>query len=163
MSAPRLRSATAADLPTIRRALYLSATWRGERPEWPEPRVLAHDYFRQFWEDWGNRTGDIGVIALVAGEPVGAAFGRRFTVQHHAHGFVDELTPEIAVGVEPTHRGRGVGTALLEELAAQARAAGMPALSLSVELENRAQRLYRRLGFVEIDRDEDAIRMKRSL
>lgn len=163
MTALHLRAATRADLPAIRRALYLSATWRGEQSEWPEERVLDHAYFRLFWEGWGTHPTDIGVIAYIDGAPIGAAFGRRFSHDRHAHGFVDEATPEIAVGVEPEHRGRGVGTALLAELAARARQAGLPALSLSVEHDNRAQRLYRRLGYEELDRDEDAIRMRLAL
>ena len=44
-------------------------------------------------------------------------------------------------------RRQGVGSALLKALIAQARRDGLRALSLSVELENPARRLYEKLGF----------------
>jgi ribosomal protein S18 acetylase RimI-like enzyme len=153
-----IRPAFAADLAAIKRALYLAATWRGEQAGWPQERVLAHSYFVQFWDDWG-RLGDIAVVGECNGATLGAAFGWLFTADRHAHGFVDETTPEVGVGIEASHRRRGIGTNLLNALADVARADDIAALSLSVELGNPALRLYRRLGYVEIDRDEDAARM----
>lgn len=50
----------------------------------------------------------------------------------------------------PEHRGAGIGGALLHELIAEADGAGQP-LVIYVEKFNRAQTLYRRLGFVEAD------------
>ena len=46
----------------------------------------------------------------------------------------------------PEHRGGGIGTSLLEELAAEADAAGK-SLTIHVERMNPALRLYERLGF----------------
>ena len=43
------------------------------------------------------------------------------------------------------------------------RVNGVTRLSLSVELENRAMILYSRLGFVELDRDDNATRMVKDL
>lgn len=159
MSEYAIRSADADDIATIKRALYLAGTWRADGDHWPPERLLAHPYFHQFWSGWGQRRHDLGIIAESEGSPVGAAFARLFTSEQHAHGFVDEDTPEIAVGVEPDHRQRGVGTALLERLGVVAADAGLAALSLSVELDNPALRLYQDVGFVEIARDDGAVRM----
>ena len=49
----------------------------------------------------------------------------------------------------PDWRGRGIGTALMQWVCTQARAAGK-SVTVSVEKYNRAQTLYRRLGFREI-------------
>jgi ribosomal protein S18 acetylase RimI-like enzyme len=49
--------------------------------------------------------------------------------------------------VAPTFRGRGIGTALIEELMAEAGATGR-SLSIHVEMQNPARSLYERLGFV---------------
>ncbi len=54
------------------------------------------------------------------------------------YGFVDEETPELAIAVVPSRRGRGIGEALLEALCERARADGYGALSLSVERDNPA-------------------------
>ncbi|MFB0840468.1 MULTISPECIES: GNAT family N-acetyltransferase [unclassified Arthrobacter] len=53
----------------------------------------------------------------------------------------------------PGHRGRGVGTALMEGLIALASARGLRAISLSVEDGNRARVLYERLGFRKVGRN----------
>jgi ribosomal-protein-alanine N-acetyltransferase len=53
-----------------------------------------------------------------------------------------------SIAVHPTRRGRGLGTTLLREALARARAAGARFLALEVDRANRsALRLYRREGF----------------
>lgn len=95
---------------------------------------------------WGRR-GDGGVIALDEGFPVGAAWYRLFREIEPGYGFVDEQTPELAIAVVPSRRGRGLGRELLEGLFQQAREDGFSALSLSVERDNPAIFLYERYGF----------------
>lgn len=52
--------------------------------------------------------------------------------------------------VLPGYRGKGVGTALLEYVVAEARKQGVLRLMLLTDRQNkRAQALYRKLGFVE--------------
>lgn len=66
--------------------------------------------------------------------------------------YVDRGEREIRIvdiSLLPDHRGHGVGTRLLEELMAEAGEGGL-ALTIHVERNNRAQTLYRRLGFREI-------------
>jgi ribosomal protein S18 acetylase RimI-like enzyme len=53
--------------------------------------------------------------------------------------------------VDPPHRGRGIGTALLGCVAALAIERGSPLVELTVRADNRARRLYRRVGFQQID------------
>lgn len=61
--------------------------------------------------------------------------------------FLDELF------VQPSHRGRGLGTQALSVAADVCRAAGVQALHLEVDRANTdAQRLYRAHGFVDHDR-----------
>jgi ribosomal protein S18 acetylase RimI-like enzyme len=56
----------------------------------------------------------------------------------------------IDIALMPEYRGRGIGTALLRELLAEAAADGKR-LSIHVELHNPARRLYERLGFVPVE------------
>jgi ribosomal protein S18 acetylase RimI-like enzyme len=51
------------------------------------------------------------------------------------------------IAVAPAFRGRGIGTALIEELMAEAASSGR-SVSIHVELQNPARALYERLGFV---------------
>jgi ribosomal protein S18 acetylase RimI-like enzyme len=89
----------------------------------------------------------------------GVAYCRLFTEDDHGYGYVDDHTPGVAVAVREGRRGDGLGGRLLTELAEAARAAGFSRLSLSVEVENPARRLYERLGYREIPTDEQAVRM----
>ena len=53
------------------------------------------------------------------------------------------------IALLPDWRGRGIGTALMQWVCSQARAAGK-SVTVSVEKYNRAQTLYRQLGFRQI-------------
>jgi ribosomal-protein-alanine N-acetyltransferase len=55
------------------------------------------------------------------------------------------------IAVAADYQGRGIGTALLLELLAEARRRGVPHVDLEVKADNdTARRLYDRHGFVEI-------------
>ena len=60
--------------------------------------------------------------------------------------------PELAIAVRAEARRLGVGEALLLALLAHAGAQGVEEISLSVELDNPALRLYERLGFRRVGR-----------
>ena len=155
---PELRPLGAGDQRVLRAMLYEAAFWRpaGERP--PLEQALATPDLAPYVDGWG-RAGDRGLVADVRGEPVGAAWLRRFTTRDHGYGFVDEATPELSVGVDPSWRGRGIGRALLTGLLERARADGTRRVSLSVELDNPARRLYERAGFEVVEHDEGAATM----
>ena len=121
-----------------------------------------------YLEGWG-RPGDAAVVALDPedGRRVGAAWYRLMPPEKPGYGFVDASTPELAIGVVPEARGRGVGGALLPGLMEVARSRGFGALSLSVRRENTAAvRLYGRNGFVrvaEVGLDQPSWAMKAEL
>jgi ribosomal-protein-alanine N-acetyltransferase len=56
----------------------------------------------------------------------------------------------LLLAVHPAHRGRGLGTVLLERFVATARARGSARLFLEMRDGNAAETLYRRLGFISI-------------
>jgi ribosomal-protein-alanine N-acetyltransferase len=58
----------------------------------------------------------------------------------------------LLIAVDPRHRGRGVGTALLERFIAEARARGAERLFLEMREGNPAETLYRRSGFAVVGR-----------
>jgi len=99
---------------------------------------------------WG-RNGDAGVLALDEGFPVGAAWYRLFKEGEPGYGFVDEQTPELAIAVVPSRRGRGLGKEMLEALIARAKRDGFARLSLSVDRDNPSIGLYESFGFRKIE------------
>ena len=56
----------------------------------------------------------------------------------------------IDIALLPQHCGHGIGTGLLQDILGTARMSGRT-VSIHVELENPARRLYERLGFVAIE------------
>jgi GNAT superfamily N-acetyltransferase len=65
-----------------------------------------------------------------------------------AEGGIAALFEDLVV--HPAHRGRGVATALARFVIAEARRRGVLRLTLLTDMQNeRAQALYRKLGFVE--------------
>jgi ribosomal protein S18 acetylase RimI-like enzyme len=153
-----LRSLGYADVEVLRAMLYEAAFWRpdGERP--PLEQALASPDLAHYAAGWG-RAGDLGLVADVQAEPVGAAWLRRFAARDPGYGFVDEDTPELGIGVAEAWRGRGVGTALLTGLLERTRADGTHRVSLSVEVDNPSRRLYERAGFEIVEHTEGAVTM----
>ncbi|HEX9635059.1 MAG TPA: GNAT family N-acetyltransferase [Candidatus Limnocylindria bacterium] len=145
-SALVIRSVTPADEPFLWRVLSFSADLPPTEPP-PVDAVKQDAGLSPYLVGWG-RPGDAGVIAEVAGEPVGAAWHRHFPAAQPGYGFVAERIPEISVGVEAAWRGRGIGRALLTALFDRARSEGIEALSLSVDANNApAVALYQSMGF----------------
>jgi ribosomal protein S18 acetylase RimI-like enzyme len=145
-----IRPADAGDLPFLRAMLFEAAMWRAGVPRSAIAETVALLEIARYVEGWG-RAGDAGVIAVDGEQPVGAAWYRLFPADRPGYGFVDERTPELSMGVLAHARGRGVGTALVRALLEQARGAGFEAISLSVEPDNPAVRLYERAGFARVD------------
>jgi [ribosomal protein S18]-alanine N-acetyltransferase len=149
-----IREARREDEPFLSEMLYEAAIWRSGPKRSSASEVLSLPEIAVYISGWG-RPGDEGLIAEAeTGESVGAAWYRLFSEQAHGFGFVNAETPEITIAVREDVRGRGIGSALLDELIACARKGRFPALSLSVEADNPALRLYERSAFLVIRRDK---------
>jgi ribosomal protein S18 acetylase RimI-like enzyme len=148
-----VRRGGAQDVRFLRDMLHHAYYWKERAPgEGPGPVQL-------YVKAWG-RPGDTAVIAVEDGFPVGAAWYRLFPRDRPGYGFVDASTPELAVAVVPSRRGRGIGDALLTTLLDHAREDGHPALSLCVDRRNAgAIRVYERHGFQRVAEDEDTLTM----
>jgi ribosomal protein S18 acetylase RimI-like enzyme len=118
-----LRPETEADVPFLRR-LYISTRWEELAPviDWTDEQKIA--FLESQFES--------------AGTPMG-----RLYIDRQA-----DAMRVIDIALLPEWRGRGIGTALMEAVLAEARATGKE-IGISVEKFNPALRLYQRLGFRE--------------
>lgn len=107
----------------------------------------THPDLYEYVVDWGQAT-DIGVVALVAAQVVGAAWAR--PVQHENIADVPPAHHEIAIAVHPDFHGQGIGATLMAGLNALVDARHID-LALTVREGNPAIRLYQRAGFVVIE------------
>ncbi len=156
-----LREAREQDVPFLWEMLYDSLYVPTGQPPWPRS-ILEEPEIAHYLAGWG-RAGDTALLALQGGRPVGAAWYRQMPAEDPGFGYVAEDVPEVGIALVEDARGHGIGTALLEALTAKARHAGFRALSLSVQPENPARRLYERLGWMRVGRSEDAWTMLRPL
>ena len=153
-----VRDLTTDDLPFLQEMLYAAAFWRPEPPPLIYEAAMNHPYFQLYYADWG-RDGDVGVVAEEDGKKIGAAWYRLFTEESHGDGYVDEVTPELAIAVVDGYRGRGVGRALMEALHDRGRQYALVRIALSVNADNPAKHLYRSLGYIDYKPDEPGERM----
>jgi len=143
----RIRPGEEADLGVLEAMLHEAANWDPTRWRPPLDQTLGNPRLARYVEGWG-RPGDAATIAVASsGYCIGAAWYRLFAAAEPGFGFIDEDTPELAIGVVQHYRGRGVGTALLDALIERAGGEGHRALSLSVAVVNPAHHLYVRRGF----------------
>ncbi len=153
-----IRPATAGDASFLQTMLAAATDWRSNAvtPD-QRARIMDDPDLARYLVGW-PACGEVGFV-VENEEPVGAAWWRYFTDHNPGYGFVDEATPEIAIGVVADARGQGFGTALLRTIIGGARRREVPALSLSVEIDNPATDLYRRLGFVTIAHRDNSLTM----
>jgi ribosomal protein S18 acetylase RimI-like enzyme len=133
------RRITDADLP------FLAQVYASTRAEelavtpWSDAQKAAfldmqfraqHAHYQQHYPeaDW--------LVTMRGGEDIGRLYIERWPSQHCI----------IDIALLPPHRARGLGAALLRDLLDEAAAAGK-AVTIYVEKNNTAMRLYRRLGF----------------
>jgi ribosomal protein S18 acetylase RimI-like enzyme len=112
--------------------------------------VLQQPGVRIYAEDWGRGgdAGDIGVVAQIGGEPVGACWMRRLPA---GVGLAseDDATPQLGIALEPAFQRRGLGEPLMRAALQAARERGVRQVALTVHPQNPAVGLYERCGFVK--------------
>lgn len=133
------RRMTASDLPLLAQ-VYASTRVEELAPvPWSDADKQAfldsqfqaqHAHYQRYYPDadW--------LVISHDGSDVGRLYVERWPTQHRI----------IDIAFLPEHRGKGFGEALLRDLMDEAAAAGK-AVSIHVEKNNPAMRLYRRLGF----------------
>ena len=120
---------------------------------WPDEQkkafvAMQHDAQTRHYR--AHYTGTSYDIVLVDGEPAGRLYVARW----------DGELRIVDIALLPAYRGLGIGERLLTALLAEADGAGA-SVTIHVEHQNRARRLYERLGFVEVEDEGVYVRMER--
>lgn len=109
----------------------------------PSKDILNIPEMQVYLEDFGHGAADCGLVAVSDGKIVGAVWARIM----NDYGHIDDNTPSLALAVDSSCRGSGIGTSLMRAIIEKLRDRGYRAVSLSVQKSNPAFRLYQRLGF----------------
>jgi GNAT superfamily N-acetyltransferase len=126
------RPATVEDTEFARRVHHAAYRDVVERQFGPWDEAVQNWFFDSDWRDAQHE------IVLVDGTPCGYVSIEERAADIH----VRELV------VAPAFQGRGIGTTILQDLIERARVRGVP-IRLGTHRVNRANHLYRRLGFRE--------------
>ena len=74
------------------------------------------------------------------------------------YGHISDDMHSLAISLLPEYRGKGIGTALMQSMQEIVSKQGYKGISLSVQKQNYATNMYRKLGFNTIeDKDEELI------
>ena len=119
----------------------------------PPPKTVIYSTELQVYiADFGKKEHDIALVAEVNQKIIGAVWVRIM----NDYGHIDNTTPSLAMSVFKEYQGLGVGTALLEELIATLKSKGYSQVSLSVQKDNYAVKMYQKVGFTilkEVDEE----------
>lgn len=98
-------------------------------------------------------------MAFKEGKAVGAVWTRFMK----DYGYIDDNIPSLSISLYKEYRGRGIGTALMKEMLSLLKEKGYKGVSLSVQKENYACKMYESLGFSIVQENREDYSMLRDL
>ncbi len=121
----------------------------------PPPRsIIEQEDLQVYVRGFGESPHDHCLVAECDGKIVGAVWVRVMD----DYGHVDNQTPSLAISLYPDYRGQGIGTQLLLQMLELLHQKGYAQVSLSVQKENYALRMYQKAGFkIMEDRGEELL------
>lgn len=125
----------------------------------PPPRsIIEQDDLQVYVRGFGDDPHDHCLVAEVDGKIAGAVWVRIMD----DYGHLDSQTPSLAISLYKEYRGQGIGTQLLHQMMDLLRKEKYAQVSLSVQKENYALRMYQKVGFKIVeDRGEEVLMVAR--
>ena len=117
----------------------------------PPREIIYKPELQVYISDFGKRKGDMGLAAEVDNKIIGAVWVRIM----NDYGHIDNETPSFAISLYEDYRNYGIGTALMKEMLCTLKRAGYKQASLAVQKENYAVKMYKNVGFVTINENEE--------
>ena len=116
--------------------------------------IIYQPDLQVYVKDFGEQKGDVCYVAECEGKIIGAVWVRIMK----DYGHVSDDMPSLAISLLPEYRNNGIGTALMKKMLSSLRESGYKGVSLSVQKQNYACSMYRKLGFKTIqEKDEEYI------
>lgn len=149
------RSPEASEAAEMNAYLKTSASETDFLMRYPEEYTMSDAQEGQFLKSMTASPYCLMIVCRIHGEIAGTCslmFNQTMKTKHRA---------EVAIGILQKYWGLGIGTAMFSEMIAIAKEKGISQLELNyVEGNERARRLYEKMGFVHVAERPDAIRLK---
>lgn len=116
----------------------------------PPKSIIKQPELQVYVEDFGKKD-DYCFVAEINNKIIGAVWSRIMD----DYGHIDNNTPSLAISLYRDFRGRGIGTDLLESMLLLLKSEGYDKVSLSVQKENYAYRMYLKTGFEVVDENDE--------
>ena len=146
----RIREMEKDEYPLLKNFLY-EAIYIPEGEKIPDKSIVNLSELQIYYKDFGSFKDDIALAADVKDKVIGAAWVRIMD----DYGHIDNETPSLAMSLFKEYRNLGIGTVLLNELLSELKIRGYLKVSLSVQKDNYAQKMYKKAGFKVIMENEE--------
>ncbi len=121
-----------------------------EGTEKPPKSIIEQPELQVYIADFG-KSDDWCLVAEVKEKIVGAVWVRIM----NDYGHIDDETPSFAISLYEEYRNMGIGTVLMRDMLEFLKNKGYKQTSLSVQKANYAVRMYQKVGFEVIDKNEE--------
>ena len=138
------------EYPLLDNFLY-EAIFVPEGIEPPPKTIITSPELQVYVERFEESKDDWGLVAEVDGKIVGAVWVRIM----NDYGHIDDETPSLAISLYKEYRGFGIGTAMMKEILALLKSHGYSRVSLSVQKDNYAAKMYLKIGFEIVRENEE--------
>ncbi len=120
----------------------------------PPASIIMEPELALYYEGFGSGIADKCIVAEEEGRVVGAVWSRIMD----DYGHVDDVTPSLAISLYKPYRSKGYGRKMMEGMLKLLREGGFERVSLAVQKDNYALRLYESCGFVKLrENDQEYI------
>lgn len=141
------------EYPLLEDFLY-DAIYLPEGMEAPSRDIICQPELAVYIKDFGQPD-DLCMVAESYGHILGAVWTRILAGKVKGYGNVDEHTPEFAISIKKEFRRQGIGSKLMREMIALLKKKRYEKVSLSVNKDNYAYKMYGKLGFQVIREQEE--------
>ena len=116
----------------------------------PPKEIINQPELQIYISEFG-KADDNALVAEIDGKIVGAVWTRIM----NDYGHVDDNTPSFAISLYKEYRGLGLGTEMMQQMLEIMKNKGYEKVSLAVQQANYAVKMYHKVGFEIVDKNEE--------
>jgi ribosomal protein S18 acetylase RimI-like enzyme len=115
----------------------------------PPKNIIEQEELQVYVKDFGKQKDDVALVAEIDGKIIGAVWARIM----NDYGHIDNDTPSLAISIYKNYR--GIGTSLMRNMISLLKYRGYKRVSLAVQKENYAVKMYKRIGFIIVEENSE--------